>query len=142
MGSGSRNFRFLMEDGFMGGCTYPLRTFLIFDFVLQDTKKIVCQCYQNYLKRLLSKIFIWKLFPWDPKGIPPINLEVFFSDILATASRLNILYGLGNLFIQSSRYVRIIKKILGIFDTFDVFTTSSMYPTFYVILVLLYCWSW
>ena len=35
-------------------------------------------------------------FRGTPKGgvPPPINLEVFFSDILATASRLNTLYGL------------------------------------------------
>ena len=26
--------------------------------------------------------------------VPPINPEVYFSDILATASRLNIMYGL------------------------------------------------
>ena len=85
----------------MGGCTPPLLSFLISNFVLQDMKEIFCQCYQNYLRHLWLKFFIFQMsgrwFPWHPKGggvHPPINLEVFFSDILATASRLNTLYGL------------------------------------------------
>ena len=48
----------------------------------------------------------WRWFPWHP-----INLEVFFSDILATTSRLNSLYGLET-FVQSSRHVWIMKKVL------------------------------
>ena len=53
-------------------------------------------------------------FPWHPKGgcTPPINLEVFFSDILATATRLNTLYGLETWYVQSPRRVLITKKVL------------------------------
>ena len=43
---------------------------------------------------------------------PPINIEVFFSDILATATRLNTLYGLETWFVQSPRRVLITKKVL------------------------------
>ena len=35
-----------------GGVHPPLGTFLISDFVLQDTKKIFYQCYQYYLRHL------------------------------------------------------------------------------------------
>ena len=74
-----------MGEGFMG-CVYPsLRTSLISDFVLQDTKTIFWQCYQNYLRHLWLKCFIFQMSgrwsPWHPKegGVhPPINLEVFF----------------------------------------------------------------
>ena len=38
---------------------------------------------------------------------PRINLEVFFTHILATASRLNTSYGLETLYAQSSRHVGI-----------------------------------
>ena len=104
----------------------PLNIFFISISVLQVARKIFCQCYQNYFQ---SKFFRWKLFLWHPKGTPPIDLEVFFSDMLAAACRLNILYGLGNWYRRSS------KNCWGIFNTFDVFMISSMYPTFYVILV-------
>ena len=74
---------------------------------------------------LWLKFFIflmsWRWFPWHP-----INLEVFFSDILATTSRLNSLYGLAT-FVQSSRHVWIMKKVLrhtqhflGIYDVIYV----------------------
>ena len=72
-------------------------------------KKIFCQCYQNYLRHLWLKFFIFQMsgrwFPWHPKGgcTPPINLEVFFSDILATATRLNTLYGLETWYVQSTK---------------------------------------
>ena len=36
---------------------------------------------------------------------PPINLNLIFSYILAMASRLNTLYGLKTLHVQSSRHV-------------------------------------
>ena len=39
----------------------PLRTLLTFDFVLQDTKMIFWQCYQNYLKRICLKFFIFQM---------------------------------------------------------------------------------
>ena len=43
-----------------GGCTFPpLRHFFISNFVLQDTKKIFCKCYQNYLRHLWLKFFIF-----------------------------------------------------------------------------------
>ena len=89
-----------------GGCTPHFMNFFISDFILKDTKKIFCKCYQNYLRHLWLKSFIFQMsgrwFPWHPKGgcTPPINLEVFFSDILATASRLNTSYGLETLHVQ------------------------------------------
>ena len=83
-----------MGEGFMGGEHPPLRTFLISDFVLQDTKNIFCKCYQNYLRHLRLKFFIFQMsgrwFPWHTKGgcIPlPLNSKIFFSDILAMASK-------------------------------------------------------
>ena len=82
-------------------------------------KKIFCQCYQNYLRHLWLKFFIFQMsgrwFPWHPKGgvyTPPINLEVFFTHILATATRLNTSYGLETLHAQSSRHVGITQKVL------------------------------
>jgi len=67
----------------MGGAHSPFTNFLISDFVLKDTKKIFCKCYQNYLRHLWLKFFILQIneswFPWHPKGsTPTINLEVFF----------------------------------------------------------------
>ena len=41
----------------MGGVHPPLRTFWIFDFVLQDTKIIFCQCDKNYLRHLCLDFF-------------------------------------------------------------------------------------
>ena len=82
-------------------------------------KKIFCKCYQNYLRHLWLKFFIFQMsgrwFPWHPKGggvHPPINLEVFFTHILATATRLNTSYGLETLHAQSSRHVGITQKVL------------------------------
>ena len=66
-------------------------------------------------------------FPWYP-----INLEVFFSDILATASRLNTFYGLETLSAQSSRHDRIIENV----DIFDLFMTLSMLDFFNILLFL------
>ena len=63
-----------------GRCTPPLKTFLISEFVLQDAKK----CYQNYLRHLWLKFFIFQMsgrwFPWHPKGVVhlSINPKVFF----------------------------------------------------------------
>ena len=58
--------------GIYGGVVYPpLRTFLTSDFVLQDTKKIVCQCYQNNIKASVVKIFHfsdeWKVVSVAPQ---------------------------------------------------------------------------
>ena len=44
-----------------GRCTSPFANFLISDLVLQDTKKIFCKCYQNYLRHLWLKFFIFRL---------------------------------------------------------------------------------
>ena len=74
-------------------------------------EKDFCYCYQNYLRRLWLKFFIFQMsarwFPWHPKG-PLLNPE-FFSDILATTSRIHTLYGLETWYVQSSRH-RIIKR--------------------------------
>ena len=43
---------------------------------------------------------------------PPINLEVFFTHILATATRLNTSYGLETLHAQLSRHFNITQKVL------------------------------
>ena len=59
-------------------------------------KKIFCQCYQNYFRHLWLKFLIFQIsvveggFLGTPKGgvHPPINLEVFFTDIFATARRI------------------------------------------------------
>ena len=40
------------------GCTPLFTIFFISNFVLQDAKKIFCQCYQNYFRHLLIKLFI------------------------------------------------------------------------------------
>ena len=66
----------LMGEGFIGGVHPPSRSFLISDFVLQDMKNIFCQCYQNYLRHLWLKFFIFQMserwFPWHPKeGVAP-----------------------------------------------------------------------
>ena len=92
--------------------------FSIFDFVLQDTKKIFCQCYQNYLRHLWLIFFIFQItgrwFPGTPKGgvHRPYKSRGVFTDILATASRLNTLYGLKTLHVQSSRHVGITQRVL------------------------------
>ena len=58
-------------------------------------------------------------FRGTPKGrvYTPINLEVFFLDILATARRLNNLYGLETLYVQSqNRYIHMIVTFWPICD--------------------------
>ena len=124
----------------MGGVHPPLQFFFISDFVLEDTKKIFCNFYQNYLRHLWLKFFIFQIsgrwFPWHPKGgcTPPKNLEVFFTHILATAARLNTSYGLETLHAQSSRHVGITQKLLRhiryfwrIYDVINVGFFSSFY---------------
>merc|ERR1719494_345118 len=58
----------------------------------------------------------WKVVSVAPQrgGVhpPSINLEVFFTHILATASRSNTSYCLETLHAQSSRHVGIIQKVL------------------------------
>ena len=69
-----------MGEVFMGGLQPPSWTFLISDFVLQDTRKIFCQCYQNYLRRVWLKMFISKTSEGGFLGTPKILR--CFSDIL------------------------------------------------------------
>ena len=101
-------YHILMREESMGSVKCSFRTFFISDFVLQDMKKIFCQCYQNYLRHLWLKFFRWVegIFRGTPKGgcpppLPPINLEEYFSDLLATASSLNTLCGLETWYAQS-----------------------------------------
>ena len=128
-------FLSLVGEGFVGGRVYtsPFRNFLISDFVLQDTKKILCQRYQNCLRHLWLKFFIFHMSRgWFSWPLPPINPEVFIFRYIGKASRLNTLYGLETWYVQSSRHVETIYKVLGISDIFDVFMMSSM-SKFFVI---------
>ena len=73
-----------------------LRMLLISDFVLQDTKKIftvLSKLSQASMVKLFHFSDKWKMVSVAPqRGVyTPINLGVFFSDILATATRLNTL---------------------------------------------------
>ena len=71
------------------------------------------------------------LAPQRGRCTTPHKSKGVFSDILTTASRTNTLYGLETRYIQSSRHVGIIKKVLRLIRHFDVFMTSSM-SDFYV----------
>ena len=102
----------LMGEGFMG-CTPPFKIF--FDFRLRSLR------YEKDFLPVLSKLSqasMVKIFHFsDERKVvsvytPPINLEVFFTHILATATRLNTLYGLETLHAQSSRHVGITQKVL------------------------------
>ena len=95
-------------------------------------KYFFCQCYQNYLRRLLLRFFRWVAggFCCTPKRwgrgqgwctSTPKTWGVF-SEILATASRLNTLYGLETLYVQISRHGRIIKS----FEAYPTFLTYSL----------------
>ena len=67
----------------MGGVHPPLRTFLISDFVLQDTKKFFASiikiisgvCGLNFSDK-------WKVISVAPQrgDVHPVNPEMFFSD--------------------------------------------------------------
>ena len=64
----------------------------------------------------------WKVVSVAPQRggcTPPINLEVFFTHILATATRLNTSYGLETLQAQLSRHVGITS-----FDAYPTFLTD------------------
>ena len=91
---------------------------MISNFILQNTKRFF-----DRVIKIISGIFVPKFlffrrveggFRDTPKRecTPPINLEVFFSDILATATRLNTLYGLETWYVQLPRRVLITKKVL------------------------------
>ena len=136
---------FLMGEGFIRGLYTPFT--ILFDFWLRSLRyeKDFLPVSSKLSQASMVKIFHfsdkWKVVYVAPqRGVytpfSPIKLEVFFSDILATASRLNTLYGLQTWYVQSSRHVRIIEKFWGISDIFDIFMTSSM-SEFYVILQFL-----
>ena len=107
---------FHLPKGFIGGVQPPVRFFFISDFVLKYTKTIFCKCHQNYLRHLWLKLFIFQMsgrwFPWHPKWYTPHKSIGIFTHILATASRLNTLYGLETLHAQSSRHVEITQNVL------------------------------
>ena len=83
----------------MGGVNPPFTIFLFLTSFFKYEKDFL-QVLSKLSHASMVKFFIFQMsgrwFPWHPKGgcTPPINLEVFFSDILATATRLNTLYGL------------------------------------------------
>ena len=78
----------------------------------KDVLQVLSILYQTYLVRIFEMSGWW--FLWHPKGrcTPPHKSWGFFSDILATASRLNTLYGRETWYVQSSRNVKIITNVL------------------------------
>jgi len=67
------NDSFLNGRRIYGGGVHPPFT-IFFDFRLRSLRyeKDFCQCYQNYLRHLWLKFFIFQMsgrwFPWHPKG--------------------------------------------------------------------------
>ena len=78
----------------------------------KDVLQVLSKLYQTYLVTIFEMSGWW--FLWHPKGrcTPPHKSWGVFSDILATASRLNTLYGLETLHAQLSRHVEITQKVL------------------------------
>ena len=78
----------------------------------KDVLQVLSKLYQTYLVRIFEMSGWW--FLWHPKGrcTPPHKSWGVFSDILATASRLNTLYGRETWYVQSSRNVKIITNVL------------------------------
>ena len=109
--------------GYTGVCIPLYELFRFSDFVLLDTKKIFCKCYQNHLRNLSLKLFRLVLggFRAVPKESvqPFINNGVFFTDMVATACRLNTMHELKTLNLQSSSNFRITKS-------FEAFVTYSL----------------
>ena len=108
-----------MGEGFMGGCTPPFTIF--FDFRLRslryekDFLPVLSKLSQASMVKIFHFSDEWKVVSVAPQrgGVhPPINLEVFFTHILATATRLNTSYGLETLHAQLSRHVGITQKVL------------------------------
>ena len=108
--------KIVMGEGFMWDVFENL-----FDFLLssEDTKKILCKCYQNYLRPLLLKLFIIQM----SRGVVSvaskrggvhlfINPEVYLSGTLAKASRLDTSHGIETLYVHSSIHAGIIKQVL------------------------------
>ena len=115
-----------------GGCTPLLRFFLCLTSFLKIRKRFFASVIK-IISGISSQNF--SFFRWvqggfrgTPKGgcTPPINLEMFFSDILATATRLNTLYGTETWYVQSPRRVLIPKKVFRHIRHFDVSMMSSM----------------
>ena len=77
-----------------------------------DVLQVLSISYQTYLVRIFEMSGWW--FLWHPKGrcTPPHKSWGVFSDILATASRLNTLYRRETWYVQSSRNVKIITNVL------------------------------
>ena len=132
----------LMEEGFMGDVHPPLRTILISDFVLKDTKKFFCKCYQNYLRHLWLKFFIfqisWRWFRWHPEGvvyIPPHNSggvilrHICHGKWVKYTLCMDLKLGMYN----DLDMLESFKKFWGISDTFDLFMTSSMSGCFVIL---------
>ena len=78
-------------------------------------EKDFCHCYQNYLRRLWLKFFNFQMSGFRgilKGGVHPLKSWGDFSDILATASSINTLYGLETWYVQSSRHIGITQKVL------------------------------
>ena len=101
-----------MGEGFMGGVHPPFTIF--FDF------RLCSLGYEKYFLPVLSKLSqasMVKIFHFQMSGrwFPWVSLDKsrgVFSDILATASRLNTLYELETLHAQLSGHFRITQKVL------------------------------
>ena len=99
---------FTMGEGLIGGGgTPPSTNFCISDFVILNNEKDFLQVLSN-----LSQTSLLKLLERKVVSVAPQISRGVFSDILATASRLNTLYGIGTLYVQSSRHDSIISKFL------------------------------
>ena len=97
---------------FYGGCTPPSFTNIL-DFWLPSSryeKDFFASVYLNYVRRLSSK-------------------EVFFSDILATTSRLNTLHGLETGYVQSDDG-KILEKSFKTYPTFLTYIGRHQCQTF------------
>ena len=103
------------------GGVYTLPFTIFFDFRLhslryeKDFLPVLSKLSQASMVKIFHFSDEWKVVSVAPQrgGVhPPINLEVFFTHILATATRLNTSYGLEILHAQLSRHVGITQKVL------------------------------
>ena len=100
------------------GCTHPFTYFFDFRLCSSRYEKDYLQVLPKLCQAPLIRIFHfsdrWKVVSVAPqRGVyNPHTSWAVFSDKLATASRLNTLYGLETWYVQSSRSVTIIKKVL------------------------------
>ena len=117
-----------MGEGFFGGgAVLPLCDFFWFLISFFKIRKWLLSVSLKLSQASLVEKFPFFPFPFfrlveggfrgNPKGDVPKGVPTqhkswgVFSDILATASRFNSLYGLEAWYVKSSRYVRIIKKL-------------------------------